>query len=785
MKKTIGCGSLVFVALLAGCSTPDDKTPAELARVYAIDSSGAIAQADVLLFANASAQVPGADTQYANNIVPGATPGDDIGRVSPMPASYASLRLEFTRPLGELFADDAVDHGIFAPKGTPDQPFNGGSVCKNSKLITVTNTRKSDGQTVTLEASTCYSPSSSLGGGPSVTLILGNAVQTDASKPDSTFQCSQFVPGGVSEGDVLNVTFKGLMDSNGNALALLPITVRVGTALDLLYSGYSDPDVGFTKLLLKGENAKGFLKDLACDAKGTGSGCTGSASGISLVRADLSSLDVVFSLALDGTKMGFSTDNAAASGDAVALAYWFSLLDADNQNKLVDGAWSIDATDWRIVHFAPTAGLLEGKHKYTLKITSGASAAFAGPPPVLAGTQITDQAGGTLAKDYTVSFLTAEAGVTPLKANPNYAVVSVVPDNGNASVDPRATGLSGNGTIDLLFPDSVDADSVKAALKIADSKGTQVAGTTTLDVSTDDAVSHVAQVAHFTPTADADGFALQRDTSYTVNLTGAKYASANVKSAIPDFTSQFITAPLQAKKMTCAAAGCKNRAANVPVTDSAGAPVTAITVTFNGKVDASTLTKDSLNLNTGTPGSYKQVAGQSVAAGSAPTSAVITLGSALPLTYTRTYTVFVDTSIAEDNSKHAKLHATGCDPAHPGEDLNKCAITFTFSTADFKLASASGGGSEIALKFTGPVDDTSTLKVNVSDVAGTTVAIGTPTFSGATVTVPTNAALKANTKYLVQVSGANAAKLGSFDPKVTAVSATQAFTTPPDCPPGT
>lgn len=780
------------VAALGGCTVvPSDNTPGNVARIYAVDSAGSITQQDTLVWANSDTTVtnPASQTQYANNEVPGSPPSADVSRQSPMPASYGSLRIEFTRPLADIFAGADPSFPVGA----------GGSTCGNSPQVKVRDvTAMKD-----IPSSTCYNPSSPLNGGPNIVVTLGSP-----GAVKDNFACTGFnAGGGVPAGDKLEITFTGVKDVNGNAINPAPIDITVGK-LDLLYAGYNDPDLGFTKFFLKGENAAGFLKDVTCSATDQ-SGCVGTAA--NPARGDIT-IDIPFSAPLDGTKMGFDDGSGVVSqatvpggsnDDSIVLASWFELLDADSANAAVPGSFNIDSSpdgvhpfsrsdinDGRIVHFSPASGLLEGSHHYTLKIHKKAAANSATlvqrgamlcataadcsmtpsatcdttmgdpnylqcvAPVVMAGDPIIDQNGNTLANDYTVNITTAAPGFTPITLASSLAPTSVDPNNGQISVDPRAhVGLSGSGDgqVNITFPAMLDPASVSSStFKLLDDSGAAVAGTTT-SVDTNNQQAHLAIATD-----------LKREKTYTVDLNGASYKSKGVTGPVPEVKTTFVTGPLVSSGTRCyykheidPATGapngglanlelskCKDKSANNPVAfevadhkfdpappampDSTGY-IQYTQVRFNGRVDSASY--PGLTINTVSGATLTPVPGVTAsAAGSHHDRVNLVFDRAHPMTYGTTYVVKADTTIKEEMTG-ATLHKPNCDPTM---DIDRCAQTFKFSTTAFKFSSASEsvvaatGFTKITLTFSGPIDPATLAGITVTDSAGAMVGISSP-----------------------------------------------------------
>lgn len=763
-----------LAAAFAACQTlPVDTSPGNLARIYAVDAS----QHDVLVWSNGSVTAgPARDTQFGNNQLPLDAPADDLDRVSPMPATYTAIRVEFTKPLSAIFPDGTPNGGLFEPRGKAIA-----NICQQSPNVAVTDTPAGGTMGTAVNASTCYRPSSAIGGGPSILITLG---KTGPAK--NTFTCSRFLAGGVNPGDKLTIKLTNLADVDGNAIPIDPITVTVG-GLDLLYAGYSDPDqldavsgVGFTKFFIKGQNAKGFLKDVHCDVGGDLTDCVGTSPDNGF-RSDLSQLDLVFSTPLD---------IGGAMGDPSALGDFFDLLDSDNSKRPVPGQWGGDNSDPRIVHFFPNAGLLEGAHNYALKIhkSTGAPGAM-GTMAATRGTPVTDVLGNKLGGDYALALATSAPGITPLSMTETDGLKQIVPDANSINVDPRAAvGLDTGGHIDLLFPLAVNSVSVGKTLHLLDGGGHPVpacTGASTMptsqcvDVWIDDGLANPnprapsnpnananAQIVHIQPALD-----LARETTYTVAMTGATYDSSIYRgTAIPDVSSPFTTAALQAIALQCSEIGAcaANSLANPVNADSQGTPITAFDVAFNGNLDPATVNGNNIAL--WVKGATKPIVGQTITAAAQPDHVTIKLSSSAPLVYSTTYQLRASTKVTEQKTG-AKVLGAGCTPT-PADDCTSQVLSFT--TTDFKVSGAGslGDGSALVIVMTGSVDPTSLGMMTSQDPTGKTenlsFAVSNSDSTRIMITAKAPATLMKSSVHSVLVTGVKAAKLGSADPMVTA-----------------
>ncbi len=259
--------ALGIAAVVGACATQEDAQPDQFNQspvvmaVYARDSVGN-ALPDVQMWANPT------DPHYPN--FGGVTGPENAQNVSPFPASYGSLVIEFNTPLD----GDLLQIG--------DQYANQlGSYCKmgfdpNTAPFKIVDPSRPNAP---LFGSICYDPTSPLSRFPSLTFVIGSGTATDASA--NPFTCQTFTPASF------------LDNATGTALPLKPLTtytvVFSNTAVtnpnhqslsfptgngwssgqyqfttsgfEIMAAGYKDQGSGYYTFIDK--PYKGLLKDLA------------------------------------------------------------------------------------------------------------------------------------------------------------------------------------------------------------------------------------------------------------------------------------------------------------------------------------------------------------------------------------------------------------------------------------------------------------------------------------------------------------------------------------------
>jgi len=753
LTKTAGAFApllaLGLAAVVGGCSTQEDAQPDQfnqppvIEAVYARDSVAGLLP-DVQVWANP------ADPHYPN--FAGETGAQNAQNVSPFPASYASIVVEFNTPLDGSKLGAQNDFGSYCSVGQDPStaPF---------KVVVGSGTNNERA----LLGSICYEPSSPLYRYPSITFVLGAGTANDPSA--QPFTCQAFTPesweAAAGQTDATTTTAfnpltnytivfntTALTNDNGQGLATPTGAGANGwtsgsytfttSGFEIMAAGFQDQSTGYYTFIDK--PYAGFLKDKGC---GTAMNPTGSCPAASGTYQQPSDDTLFFIVTTYGYNFIPPGAQGLAPGDCVpggsgtpqqpgtstAAAVTATRADGSHFDELILDDYCVGglvSNDPRFIYVAPGYSIpgldtpasgggatWEPGQSYVITVNSSLS-------------DITSTA--TLGTTATYSFTAAAGSLGPTAISPDVGAVAQLAYGKNGPAG--ATYYFGQGT--ALGPDqpsfivanyNAPIDPTTATTTnfvVAGPDGTPVPGTVALAAATNN------QAITFQPTT-----ALSPATTYTVDIKGLT-VTASIPTlggqAFPELQSTFTTSTMRTSGLDrlcidypnnneCGgnlAPASADRASNQPLqilySNSAVVGDNLILAFARPAVNVSSATVAVQQINAdGTTGAAVDPSLVTVTPGQTSVEYTLSVDPSVPVKCNQKYEIIAATSITDNESPAVTLTAEGCKAAGGCVDIR------SFTTQPYEPLPLDAAGDTILYTPTGQPDPTNPAATLASD----------------------------------------------------------------------